>query len=159
MNKRFKELDSLRGLEALSVVAYHYLISSELFATSTPNNSYAWIINILKNTPLHIIWAGPEAVVFFFVLSGFVLSLQFYSKKKVNYRSFLLSRFCRIYLPSYAALLAAITLDIALSRHGIKGLSGWFNSIWTESITPGLFINNLLLIRYFGYGQYNSTWI
>jgi len=75
VNDRFEQLDSLRGLAALSVVVNHFLnILPGIF--DNPNDFW-----FLKYTPLHLFWAGHEAVIFFFVLSGFVLSLQFFKKK------------------------------------------------------------------------------
>lgn len=149
---RYQELDSLRGIVALTVLAYHYFLVLIVFNSDTFGSSN-WV-NLLKYTPLHVFWAGYEAVLFFFVLSGFVLSLKFYSRKKVSYRSFLIKRWFRIYVPYYGILILALTLFALVSRLGIPGLSGWFNSIWVRPVTFGSLLNHLVLIRPFGYGQY-----
>lgn len=67
MNSRFDQIDSIRGLAALSVVISH-------LSLVIPN---VYIVQKLKNTPLHIFWAGHEAVILFFILSGFVLALPY----------------------------------------------------------------------------------
>ena len=96
--QRLHELDSLRGLAALSVVACHCLkVRSGV--------GFGWLLWLLDHTPLGIVRASHEAVIFFFVLSGFVLALPFLSGP-VRYRAFLAKRVCRIYLPYYAALVS-----------------------------------------------------
>ncbi|WP_410805811.1 acyltransferase family protein, partial [Paraburkholderia sp. SIMBA_053] len=75
MNKRYLELDSLRGLAALSVLFYHCLRifpSLDVGAPDFANDSDNWFINALLNTPLRILWSGHESVILFFILSGFV---------------------------------------------------------------------------------------
>jgi peptidoglycan/LPS O-acetylase OafA/YrhL len=155
--KRYGQLDSLRGLAALSVLFYHYLIVLNTTTQNIKPDTFAQIINFANHSPLRIFWGGYEAVVMFFVLSGFVLSLKFYTPAKMKYIPFLISRFCRIYLPYYVAITIAIFLDISFSKHGIESLSSWFNSIWIFPITIGTVINHIFLIKYFGYGQINPV--
>lgn len=67
MNERIKQLDSLRGLAALTVLLSHiYLIPGILLP--------ALIQNIGILSPRALV-NGSAAVIFFFVLSDFVLSL------------------------------------------------------------------------------------
>ena len=145
MLTRFKELDSLRGLAALSVLIEHLLIVIPVVDASTwGQKKYNWL-NYIKYTPLHVFWAGDEAVIFFFVLSGFVLSLPFYSSPP-SYLQFIIKRVCRIYIP-YIAAIALGFLALEVSYHGpITGLSPWFNTIWSLPITAKTFIDHILLI-------------
>lgn len=53
MSKRIKELDSIRGLAALTVVFGHFC----LMLPSLPNS--------IKFSPLRFLWAGGEAVIVF----------------------------------------------------------------------------------------------
>ena len=62
--RRFRELDSLRGLAAITVVFHHF---SRICSPQ--------IIHVLDRTPLRILVAGHQAVILFFLLSGFVLTL------------------------------------------------------------------------------------
>jgi hypothetical protein len=89
--KRLLELDALRGLAALMVPLYHPRL---LFGLHLPGfEHYLW------SGPLHILVAGPEAVILFFVLSGFVLALPIVQRKQLPYHAYLIRRICRIYLP------------------------------------------------------------
>ena len=76
---RDRALDGLRGVAALVVLAGHLLVSTVtplangiLSVGTTDVSAPAWA---LLYTPLHVFWAGTEAVTVFFVLSGYVLSL------------------------------------------------------------------------------------
>ncbi len=149
--KRFSALDSLRGLAALSVLIYHYLTVLPFFWDNTASSSFA--ITAFKYTPLHIVWAGYEAVLFFFVLSGFVLSLQFYEKKKIHYWDFLMSRFFRIYIPCYIAIFIGILCKIYFYRPDVEGFSFIFTSVWDSPITVGTIFYHIMLLFYFGYGE------
>jgi hypothetical protein len=78
---RLPSLDGLRGVAALIVVVHHTLLTVPslsvayfLDGPAAVRGSKAWW---LSWTPLHLIWAGGEAVIVFFVLSGFVLALPY----------------------------------------------------------------------------------
>src|SRR4051812_48108680 len=77
MPERYQQLDALRGLAALTVVMQHFL---SVLPSIDGHSDNAWV-NLWKYSPLHITWAGYEAVIFFFILSGFVLSLPFYGER------------------------------------------------------------------------------
>lgn len=64
---RYRQLDSLRGLAALTVFIGH--------CAGVKINM--GVQNAVYPTPLGVLFNGNAAVVFFFVLSGFVLSLPF----------------------------------------------------------------------------------
>src|SRR5262245_2798501 len=113
MSERFVQLDSLRGLAALTVVVNHHLnvLPSIYDKTLYQNES---LLMAIKYSPLHIFWAGHEAVIFFFVISGFVLALPYFNRK-MTYTSFLRKRVCRIYLPYIVAVCVAILMDSVFS--------------------------------------------
>jgi len=147
MNERLEQLDSLRGLAALSVVFCHFL--SILPAIFDQSQSH-WF---LKYTPIHIFWVGHEAVIFFFVLSGFVLSLQFF-KKKVSYHSYIIKRICRIYIPYLACVVLAIIASQLFYSGPKEELSSWFNRAWTVKPSIELIIQHFLLIPSFRNGAF-----
>jgi len=151
--RRLRELDSLRGLAAFSVVIHHFLLVLPAVGLNTYGQDRFWKVNLIKYTPLHLLWAGHEAVVFFFILSGFVLSLPFLGGKGGKYSHFLIKRVCRIYLPYFCAITIAIVLDLLLSRHGITGLSGWFNSVWTAKVSKTLILNHYIFFGSFDNNQ------
>lgn len=99
---RYKQLDSLRGLAALSVFFVH------IIGKNAVNNP---LVDFLKRTPLGIVFNGGAAVMFFFVLSGFVLSLPFVNNEKpLKLTAFYIKRVFRI----YPALLSAIVVSVLL---------------------------------------------
>ena len=77
---RMHSLDGLRGVAALVVVVHHLLLTLPWFADrvglgqlgTKGQFTFSWH-NLFEYTPLHILYGGTEAVVIFFVLSGFVL--------------------------------------------------------------------------------------
>jgi len=71
---RIVELDALRGLAAVSVVLWHSFILFPSATADTRNKGYT-LLNVVKYSPLHGVWAGPQAVLLFFMISGFVLAL------------------------------------------------------------------------------------
>lgn len=142
MGKRIAQLDSLRGLAALTVVLYHLLLMRTVFDTTTPHNV---VERLLMATPLRIIWDGHEAVILFFVLSGFVLSLPFYNGP-VSYSAFVVKRICRIYIPYLAAISMALIVRASLTFGTVSGLSGYFNRQWTTPLTWGNVIDHLIMI-------------
>ena len=80
---RIKELDAYRGLAALSVVLYHYttIYAKDFGVESDAYFSYGWL-----------------GVPFFFILSGFVITLTV-ERCKTGWE-FLKKRFLRLY-PTY----------------------------------------------------------
>lgn len=133
--QRFEQLDSLRGLAALSVMLGHFLQVFPRFTANTYPKGYDNIVNLLKYTPLHLFWAGGEAVIFFFILSGFVLALPFLNKSAIEYPKYLVRRVCRIYIPYIAAVVVAIAARLGLAHDGLEHGSKWIRSIWTGSFS------------------------
>ncbi|RAN78523.1 acyltransferase [Bacillus sp. SRB_331] len=144
MSKRIKELDSIRGLAALTVVFGHFC----LMLPSLPNS--------IKFSPLRFLWAGGEAVIVFYVLSGFVLSMALYHSK-TNYWGYLIKRFVRIYIPYYFWIIITFALFILFSPYEVAGLRDWFYDRWQGSITKIDIINHLVLLNNFFTENYNPV--
>jgi len=64
---RFSYMDSVRGLAALSVAIWHFFTA--LVDYRQPG--------LISTSPLHLLWYGEAAVVFFFIYSGFILSYSY----------------------------------------------------------------------------------
>ncbi len=130
---RLPSLDGLRGLAALVVLAHHTLLASEPTLAGPYHDgpfpaggSVGWL---LTYTPLHILWAGPEFVVVFFVLSGFVLSLPTASGGgRPRALSYYPRRLLRLYLPVWAAVAFAAALHLAVSHASLPTASWWLDA-------------------------------
>lgn len=70
---RLTSLDGLRGLAALVVLAHHALLTMSGFSSVYWAEPFPSWVTPFAYTPLHALWAGQEAVLVFFVLSGAVL--------------------------------------------------------------------------------------
>jgi peptidoglycan/LPS O-acetylase OafA/YrhL len=146
MINRYQELDSLRGIAALTVVFNHFInVVPSIYNANFSNGLSGYLLKVFTFSPVHIIWAGHEAVILFFVLSGFVLSLPFLNNKQGPYKDFLIKRLFRIYIPYIVAISIAIILRVLISRNGIDELGRWFNFAWTDPITLGQVINHVFI--------------
>ncbi len=133
---RYVELDSLRGLAALIVVLHHLL---NLWQADAEPAS-ATIRSLLG-----LVYPfGTEAVILFFVLSGFVLSLPAINGKPQTYSTFLIRRIFRIYVPYLAALLVSVAGAFWL--HGIVTRSIWFHQFWSEPVNWSLVGQHVLFL-------------
>ena len=105
---RLRGLDGVRGVAAAMVVVHHLALSggwlSDPFATQ-PNVSSGFE-RAMTYTPLHLVWAGGEAVFVFFVLSGYVLAGTDISTPRRT-AGFVGKRFVRLYVPAAAAIVLA----------------------------------------------------
>jgi peptidoglycan/LPS O-acetylase OafA/YrhL len=130
MGHRFDALDALRGLAALSVVILHFLTVYGFDSPVTQQRALGWgTALLLSRTPLGIFYAGRDAVILFFILSGFVLALPFLDGRKPSYRTFAVRRVCRIYLPYVAALIVALSARALVTVEPVPGATEWF-SFW-----------------------------
>ncbi|MGZ3754624.1 MAG: acyltransferase family protein [Mucilaginibacter sp.] len=139
---RYTQLDSLRGLAAFCVFFSHYFLIFKI-----PDN---WIL-IIRATPLGILINGNSAVMFFFVLSGFVLSLPFVGgQKQLNLAEFYIKRFFRIYPAFIGAIAFAIALKMFLyDREGAGHFTPWLGSFWTwgwNSLSKAEIVKTFILI-------------
>jgi peptidoglycan/LPS O-acetylase OafA/YrhL len=78
-------------------------------------------------SPARILWAGSEAVVVFYVLSGFVLALPFARNHGQPWRYFYPRRLLRLYLPAAASLVFAYLTTLAVSRSVLPDAGHWLN--------------------------------
>jgi peptidoglycan/LPS O-acetylase OafA/YrhL len=88
---RFRELDVLRGIAALTVVFFHYTRHGTRYFTDYPFD----------------FWPGEYGVHLFFVISGFVIYYTIERSRSVG--DFLFSRFSRLY-PTYWTALGLLFL-------------------------------------------------
>ncbi|WP_279159662.1 acyltransferase family protein [Thomasclavelia cocleata] len=124
MNKsisRISWIDGLRGIAALLVVFCHIacVFKYGLYSIKGANTSFEkiWLF-----TPLNVLTNGNTAVQFFFVISGFLITMNIYNKnisiKKVGGYSSLLNKFKKIlYIVVPAIVLAYFLMKLNLYFH------------------------------------------
>jgi len=128
---RFMELEGLRGLAALVVFLFHFLVIfyPVLYyggvKALAPVQHFRFEDNI-HGTPLATFVSGTFSVAVFFVLSGFVLSVGFFMTKKTEViKKLATKRYLRLMLPALASvILAWIYIKLHLSRtNEVYGIS------------------------------------
>ncbi|GGH81623.1 peptidoglycan/LPS O-acetylase OafA/YrhL [Pullulanibacillus pueri] len=137
MHQRFEQLDSLRGLAASCVLIGHV----SLVFPAVP----LLVTQLLTWSPLRILVNGGGAVMFFFVLSGFVLALPFLSQTKVEYFPYLIKRIFRIYIPFVIALGFSVMLSYFISGDVDKA-SAFVNIPWSAHPFNKYLLESLTLV-------------
>jgi peptidoglycan/LPS O-acetylase OafA/YrhL len=92
---RLEKLEALRGFAALYVVLFHTL----------PQKIYLLGINVGT-----IFRFGPEAVIVFFALSGFVIKHTYERSKDKSFKFYFIRRFIRLYIPLFFIFLLGYLL-------------------------------------------------
>ncbi len=138
MRNRVGQLDSIRGLAALSVYAQH-MISVQGALPFLLGTAVVW-------SPLKILHNGHGAVTLFFVLSGFVLSAPFFEKKEAAYFPYLIRRVFRIYFPYLMAILLSLGLKSLAYAGNKEDLSAYFNLFWSTPVHFNLIAEHVLFL-------------
>jgi peptidoglycan/LPS O-acetylase OafA/YrhL len=144
--RRFHELDAMRGLAAVVVLGNHF--RNMFYPTAT--FAHGW-----QSVFLYPLVSGRESVMFFFLLSGFVLSLPFLRGKRQPYSIFLRRRILRIYGPYLGALVLAL-IGCAL-WHNRLGSTGWRAATWSAQVDLRSVLQHVLFIGNYNYERYNTA--
>lgn len=144
--RRLHELDSIRGLAAVAVAFYHFFLGWLGFGLPT-----GWRSAALK--AMYPLYAGPEAVRLFFVLSGIVLALSY--GRGQSYGVFIGRRITRIYGPYLVAL--ALTVMGASIWHGHIDHSALRDCCWSEPVSRRLVVQHILFLGDYDFGQLNPV--
>lgn len=128
---RITALDGLRGVAALVVLLDHTFLMVPTFddiygrLIVPETGTWEWWISL---TPLRIMWAGPEAVMLFFVLSGVVLTLSVTSRANFDWEGYYPSRMIRLYLPVWGAVVLSWLSMTLVPRQQSDTFSRWTNN-------------------------------
>lgn len=158
--KRYVELDSLRGIAAFTVVVGHF---AQIMLSAPAGVHRDWdiwrkIILLANRTPLCFFLNGGQAVRFFFVLSGFVLALPFLSDKQPSYRTYIVRRICRIYLPYLASLFLTLIAIQAFAGYELPGFTGAVRNTWYEAPRATLVWQHIAMIGLYAGDRYNEVY-
>ena len=120
--RRMTEVDALRGLAALAVMAFHY------------TTKYDELFRFVGDVPFHVPW-GYLGVNLFFVISGFVIFMTLERTRMPM--DFVVSRASRLY-PTYWA---AIVVTVLITRWlGLPGKEpSWHVAVLNILMFQGLF--------------------
>ena len=126
---KLHRLEAVRGFAATYVVAHHTL----------PHDLVVLGFNIG-----FLLRFGQEAVILFFLLSGFVINYS-YRSKPLKPSEYFFNRFCRIYIPLLAAFLLSYGVAAATSGRTIDiDLAGLLGNLFMlqdiSSLKPGVIV-------------------
>jgi len=96
MKNKLTKLDAIRGFTALYVV-FHHSFFSENFIIANYNLSFLFKF-------------GQEAVIVFFLISGFVIGYSFENSENKSFWSYFQKRFYRIYIPLCIIMITQYTI-------------------------------------------------
>ena len=139
MNNKINSLETLRGFAALFVALYHY-----------PSESFLY----LKN--------GNLAVYFFFTLSGFVISLNYFEniKSAKDLIRFQIKRFFRLYPVHIFVLILILLIQLTklyiVNNYGLSTANPAFSPERNYSIQE--FLKHLLLLQSVFNNGYYLSW-
>ncbi len=110
----------------------------------------------LSYTPLGLAWAGRAAVIFFFVLSGYVLYVM-WERGGLSYGAYLKKRVVRLYLPYAGAVILGILGAAFLYTGPMRGLGPWINKFWSWSPNASSFWEHAGFVDAFNSDRYDFT--
>nr|WP_244548972.1 acyltransferase [Bradyrhizobium canariense] len=132
---RYSALDGARGVAALTVLLLHS-------AARLQASDGSWAEILLKA----VFTLGHASVIFFFVLSGFVLSIRFFGRARVPYGWFQLGRFVRLYPCFLVAIIVAAAVMLCTKDFPGREDARAFSVVWLSPLTLSSFVRQLLLL-------------
>jgi peptidoglycan/LPS O-acetylase OafA/YrhL len=111
---------------------------------------------VLDRSPLHAAIAGHEAVILFFLLSGFVLAVPFSGRERMDYVPFMVKRVVRIWFPFAAAVVLAALGSLALHSRVPTG-NPWIDQTWSCRPSIRLVVQHFLMIGHYDSAQLNTA--
>lgn len=149
-------LDSLRGLAAVTVIAFHILISLPGGEGLVEPLDYAsFDLQGALLLPVRALWMGAEAVVLFFVLSAFVLAVQFFRGHDTSYGSYALKRLVRLFPPAIASVLLSLTLLMIAGTAPSVWPMPMLDQFWRELPSVATVLQHMLLLADGAAGEAN----
>ena len=126
------------------VVIHHGLLTSASLASAyiSGGRGAGWSYAVTY-TPLHFFWAGKEAVIVFFVLSGLVLTLPRLRSDPESWKVYYPKRLLRLYMPIFGAVLVSMAIVVAVGRTS-EHPSWWMNIHTGPSVRE--FVHDVTLI-------------
>lgn len=127
MNSKLSYLEGIRGIAALIVVVWHYVLyfyppladTGEMsFKDFFSYTHYEQLLMIVAETPLCLFFHGQASVRLFFVLSAFVLTYKFFKTKNYEYLSAgAIKRYFRLLGPvAFSLFITFIFINLSITN-------------------------------------------
>lgn len=146
---RFASLDGLRGVAALVVLLHHVAFAIPSFALTyiswdlPARDTVAWWA---AYTPAKLLTAGPEAVIVFFLLSGFVLALEPFAKPGFDWLAYYPRRIVRLYVPIVASVVLGVALIALVPRNPQDIVGGWVANLSNPVVSPKTIVQEMSVL-------------
>lgn len=140
---RFESLDVLRGFAAVIVLVFHFLT-----VLYQPHPA-AW-------SPLRFFLAGHQAVIMFFVLSGFALTCMIKNMTSFALRKYVGARIVRLYPPYILSIAFSLAVFGTLTTLGAQWQAGHMDLL-KPHLTLHLALGHALMIGVFDMGAINPN--
>jgi peptidoglycan/LPS O-acetylase OafA/YrhL len=152
----YKFMDGLRGFGAFAVYINHFVLL--FYPWYSPkdldnNKEKYYPPDWMRDTPVRVFYAGQLWVSIFFILSGFVLPLNFF---RTGRQSAILGGTFRRYLRLMIPVLVIITLVYFFQRldaYGDKAMKRTIDKNWMDAFLDGF------LGTWFGNDMHNDSWL
>lgn len=139
VRERYAGLDSSRGLAALMVFFVHFL---KIYFPALSQS------HLLNHTPAHILIDGDAAVLYFFILSGYVLTISM-KNEHTGMRYFIAYYARRIFRIYPAFIVTALVTFLLINFLKNSSTSQWLHLYWQNSPTlHDLFSQLILILRH-----------
>ena len=107
VRNKLTKLDAIRGFAAFYVLCHHTLLENFTIA----------------GREFNLFRFAQEAVILFFILSGFVIQYAYLTSSNKSFKSFFLKRFLRIYIPLVLVFIANYIM-LSISAHHLITING-----------------------------------
>lgn len=135
--KRIFVLDALKGIAAVTIVLFHTLIAFPSFHDANYYNIFGnSIIRFFTLSPTKLLWSGQQAVLLFFILSGFFLGLKYRAFNEAPYKVYAIQRIVRLYLPYIIIMvISGILASLLNDFNDVERLSRIFEGRWSNDLS------------------------
>ena len=165
INNRQTHLDSLRGIASLIIVFVHFLAAFYPYSIFGNNANYVQrssLEDLLFYPPFGLLVAGQFSVCLFFILSGYVLSINFIGKQ-VQFLKLIGAIFKRPFRLGGLVLFTIIISSILWKSNlyfnyhiaEVSSSTPWFSKYWTGVPSVKSIIKDILTAMFQNSAKYN----
>lgn len=135
--------DGLRGIAALNVAICHFIeafyptMMAKHYPGIFPVNAHPGIFfNIIQSPIISLLYNGQFAVIIFFVLSGYVLTLPYFKDDLITLKKRIWGRYIRLNLPIAVSLMISFFIYKLGGYHNTEAAEVSGSMHWLFSLVP-----------------------